>query len=286
MTTPTRRTFLKTAALAAVTTVWTARSWGRVIGANDAVRVAVVGLNGRGRNHLTSLRAVPGVRIAAICDVDTEVLDRVAALLAKDGLQPKKFTDVRELLASPEIDAITVATPNHWHSLMGIWACQAGKDVYVEKPVSHNIWEGRQLVAAAAQYNRVVQAGVQVRSGEGMQEAVAWVQAGQLGKITAARGFCYKRRQSIGRTTGPQPVPASVDYDLWSGPAPLTPTDVAALVDLAPTVVLENVHMPAGADLVEATGATKLDMTNFPGDDLDLGAVVTLNADLLIAGLG
>lgn len=223
MHTPTRRTFLRTVSLATVATVWTARSWGRVMGANSDVRVAVVGLNGRGRTHLTSLRAVPGVRIAAICDVDTEVLDRVAAALAKDGLHPEKFTDVRQLLASPDIDAITVATPNHWHSLMGIWACQAGKDVFVEKPVSHNIWEGRQLVAAAAKYHRVVQAGVQVRSGEGLQEAVAWIRSGQLGKITAARGLCYKRRQSIGLTRGPQPVPATVDYDLWTGPAALTP---------------------------------------------------------------
>jgi predicted dehydrogenase len=106
---------------------------------------------------------------------------------------------------------------------MGIWACQAGKDVYVEKPVSHNVWEGRQLVAAAQKYQRVVQAGTQIRSGEGLREAVAWIQSGALGKITASRGFCYKRRDSIGQTSGPQPVPPTIDYDLWSGPAPLIP---------------------------------------------------------------
>jgi predicted dehydrogenase len=222
MHTPSRRTFLKTAALGA-SALFTARSWAQVAGANGDVCVAVVGLNGRGRNHLTSLRAVPGVRIAAICDVDTAVLDRVAAELAKNGLTPEKFTDVRTLLASPDIDAITIATPNHWHSLMGIWACQAGKDVYVEKPISHNIWEGRQLVAAAGKYNRVVQAGTQIRSGDGLTEAVAWVRAGNLGKITASRGFCYKHRPSIGKTSSPQPVPATIDYDLWSGPAPLVP---------------------------------------------------------------
>ncbi len=219
MTMTSRRVFLKTATLATAATVLSARSWGQVIGANGDVRVAVVGLNGRGRNHLTSLRALTGVRIVAICDVDRAVLEKTAAELAKDGIMPEKFTDVRTLLASPAIDAITVATPNHWHSLMGIWACQAGKDVYVEKPVSHTIWEGRQLAAAAVKYNRVVQAGVQIRSGEGLQEAVHWVQAGNLGKITAARGFCYKRRKSIGKTTGPQPVPATVNYDLWLGPA-------------------------------------------------------------------
>ena len=218
-----RRTFLKTSTLAAAGVALSARSWGQVTGSNSDVRVAVVGLNGRGQNHLTSLRAVPGVRLAAICDVDSAVLDRTAAAHAKDGLTPKKFTDVRELLASSDLDAITIATPNHWHSLLGIWACQAGKDVYVEKPVSHNVWEGRQFVAAAKKYNRVVQAGVQIRSGDGLSEAVAWVHAGSIGKITAARGFCYKRRDSIGRTSGPQPVPASINYDLWSGPASLVP---------------------------------------------------------------
>ena len=218
MKNPSRRVFLKTTAMAAGV-VLTARSWAQVVGANSDIRVAVVGLNGRGRNHLTSLRAVPGVRIAAICDVDTEVLDKVAAELAKGGLTPEKFTDLRALLASPNIDAITIATPNHWHSLAGIWACQAGKDAFVEKPVSHNIWEGRQLVAAAAKYNRVVQSGVQIRSGAGLIEAVEWVRSGQLGKITVARGFCYKRRKSIGLSTGPHTPPPTVNYDLWLGPA-------------------------------------------------------------------
>ncbi|AOS43956.1 Inositol 2-dehydrogenase [Lacunisphaera limnophila] len=221
MKSPTRRDFLKTATLAAATTVWSARSWAQVAGANADVRVAVVGLNGRGRHHLTSLRAVAGVRIVAICDLDPAVLERTAAGLAQDGLTPVKYTDVRALLDSPDIDAITIATPNHWHALMGIWACQAGKDVFVEKPVSHTLWEGRQLVAAATKYNRVVQAGTQMRSGAGLHEAVAWVRAGHLGPITASRGFCYKRRKSIGRTTGPQAVPAGLNYDLWLGPAPV-----------------------------------------------------------------
>lgn len=219
---PSRRRFLQTAALGAAT-VLTTRAWARIAGANGDVRVAVVGLNGRGREHLRQLRALPGVRIAAICDVDTAVLARTADALAKDGLAPEKFTDVRRMLASPDVDAITIATPNHWHSLMGIWACQAGKDVFVEKPVSHNVWEGRQLAAAAAKYGRIVQAGMQVRSGEGVQEAVAWVRAGHLGRIKVARGLCYKRRKSIGRTAGPQPVPATVDYDQWLGPATVEP---------------------------------------------------------------
>jgi predicted dehydrogenase len=217
-----RRTFLKTSALAAAGTVLPARSWANVLGANDDIRVAVIGLNGRGMNHLSSLARIEGVRIVAICDPDTAVLDKAKAR-AKLGADVKTYTDTRELLASREVDAVTIATPNHWHALGAIWAVQNGKDVYVEKPVSHNVWEGRQLVNAAKKYNKIVQAGTQIRSGEGLREAVQWIQAGNLGKITVARGFCYKRRDSIGNTTGPQPIPATVNYDQWSGPAPLVP---------------------------------------------------------------
>ncbi len=216
-----RRSFLKTTALGLATTALSARSWAQIAGANGDIRVAVVGLNGRGANHLSSLAKIPGVRLVAICDVDLFVLEKTAAGLAKNGITPEKFTDIRQLLAMDGLDAVTIATPNHWHTLGAIWAMQAGKDVFVEKPVSHNIWEGRQLVAATAKYNRVVQAGTQIRSGEGLQEAVAWVRAGHLGKITAARGFCYKRRQSIGKTAKPTPIPATLNYDLWSGPAPV-----------------------------------------------------------------
>ena len=215
----TRRRFLHTSALAAAGAALPARSWARVLGANGDVRVAVIGLNGRGQNHVTSLAQIPGVRVAALCDVDTAVLDKAKATLGLAGV--KTYVDLRELFADPSIDAVTVATPNHWHSLAAIWAVQAGKDVYLEKPVSHNVWEGRQLVAAAAKSGRVVQAGTQIRSGEGLREAVEWVRAGHLGRITAARGFCYKRRDSIGRCGGPQKVPATIHYDLWSGPAPL-----------------------------------------------------------------
>jgi len=218
-----RRDFIKSSALAAAGAALSSCATAptaRIIGANEDVRVAVLGLNGRGKNHLTSLSKVSGVRVVALCDPDTAVLDRTAANL---GAGVKKYTDLRELFAAQDIDAVTIATPNHWHALAGIWAMQAGKDVYVEKPVSHNVWEGRQLVAAAKKYNRVVQAGTQIRSGAGLQEAVAWVQAGNLGKITASRGFCYKRRNSIGKTTGEQPLPATVNYDVWSGPAPMVP---------------------------------------------------------------
>ena len=218
-----RRKFLKTSALAAGAVALSPRSWAQVAGANGDVRVAVLGLNGRGKNHVASLSNIKGVRIVALCDPDTAVLEKAKTLEGIDAASVKTYTDLRELFASPDLDAVTIATPNHWHSLAAIWACQAGKDVYVEKPVSHNVWEGRQLVAAAKKYNRVVQAGVQIRSGEGLRKAVEWVRAGNLGKIIASRGFCYKRRDSIGKTSGPQPVPASINYDLWTGPAPLLP---------------------------------------------------------------
>lgn len=217
-----RRSFLQRSLLAsAAASAWSAKSWAQVAGANGDIRVVVVGLNGRGRGHVEHLMPLSGVRVVGICDVDTAVLDRTEAWFTTQGWPvAKRYTDLRAVLNDPNVDAVTVATPNHWHSLAGIWACDAGKDVYMEKPVSHNVWEGRQLAAAAAKYNRVMQAGTQIRSGEGLQEAVAWVQAGELGRITAARGFCYKRRTSIGLTTGPQPVPESVNFDQWLGPAP------------------------------------------------------------------
>ncbi len=218
-----RRAFLQTSALAAGAAAFSARSWAQVAGANGDIRVAVLGLNGRGRNHVTSLLALKGVRLVALCDPDTAVLDRAKQSVGEKGASIKTYTDLRELFTSADIDAVTIATPNHWHALAAIWAMQAGKDVYLEKPVSHEIWEGRQVVAAAKKYNRIVQAGTQIRSGEGLQEAVAWIRAGHLGKVTASRGFCYKRRDSIGKTEGEQPLPTTVNYDLWSGPAPVVP---------------------------------------------------------------
>jgi len=214
-----RRTFLKSSALAVAGATLPARAWGQVLGSNSDLRVAVIGLNGRGRNHLQSLARVQGVRVVALCDVDTAVLDKVKPTV--NGGDVKTYTDLRKLFDDKDVDAVTIATPNHWHSLAAIWALQAGKDVYVEKPVSHEIWEGRQLVNAAKKYNRVVQAGMQIRSGEGLQEAVQYVRSGALGKITASRGFCYKRRDSLGLCGGPQKVPSTIDYNLWSGPAPL-----------------------------------------------------------------
>ena len=204
----------------------------RVRGANEDIRMAVIGFNSRGQDHLKGLqdsqrRAGGGVvrRGQRGAGPRGEEISRIA----DQTVTGYSSQDIRKLLENKDIDAITIATPNHWHSLAAIWAIQSGKDVYVEKPVSHNLWEGRQLVNAARKYGRIVQAGTQCRSSTGLAEAVQWVQAGNLGKIKLARGLCYKRRESIGKTTGPQPVPESVNYDLWTGPAPMEPLRRAKL---------------------------------------------------------
>jgi hypothetical protein len=148
-------------------------------------------------------------------------LAREAKKLGDASKPVETYTDVRKLLASREIDAISTATPNHWHALVSFWACQAGKDVYVEKPVSHNVWEGRKIVEAARKYNRIVQTGTQSRSSAALREGLAWVQQGNLGKIS--RGLCYKTEAEHRQSDAPQPVPASIDYDLWCCPAPKGP---------------------------------------------------------------
>src|SRR6202158_3626373 len=147
----------------------------RVFGANDRVRVAVCGLRSRGKDHVDAFSRVPNVEIAALCDVDDSVLNKRRAEV---GGSPRTFTDVRRLLEDQSLDAISIATPNHWHALMAIWACQAGKDVYVEKPCSHNMWEGRQLVRAAEKYRRIVQHGTQSRSARAQIEAIDHLQKG------------------------------------------------------------------------------------------------------------
>jgi predicted dehydrogenase len=224
MKTPiTRRSFLKQAAFAASAISLSARSWSQVPGANQDVRVAVIGFNGRGKEHIKEWRKLSGVRLTALCDVDRDVLDAGVKHCGENGLTVAAYTDIRKLLDAKNIDAISIATPNHWHALAAVWGMQSGRDVYVEKPVSYDFWEGEQLIAAALRYGKIVQAGTQSRSSQGIQQAVEWVNSGALGNILAARGICYKRRPSIGTTEGPQGVPATVDYDLWCGPAPLTP---------------------------------------------------------------
>jgi predicted dehydrogenase len=221
MTRLTRRAFVQTAVAAGAS--WTARSWARVPGANGDLRVAVVGLNGKGKDHVTAFRGIPGVRVVALCDVDRAVLEQNAEAARALGEQPKTFESYRDLLAQPDIDVVSIVTPNHQHTLQAIWALQAGKDVFLEKPVCHDLWEGRQLVLAANRYRQIIQAGMQNRSSPAIAGALAWQRAGHIGKVTAARALCFKRRESIGKTSGPQPVPSSVNYDLWLGPLPPGP---------------------------------------------------------------
>ena len=189
----------------------------------EELRVAVVGIRSRGRSHIDGFQRLPGVRVVALCDVDQSFLDREAAKFSQRGEQVETVTDVRKLLERKDIHALSIATPNHWHALLTVWACQAGKDVYVEKPVSHNVWEGRQMVRAARKYGRIVQTGTQSRSSHAIADAIKWLHAGNLGKIELATGLCYKPRQSIGKVQGPTPVPGSINYDLWCGPAPKGP---------------------------------------------------------------
>lgn len=215
----TRRGFLKSSLAVTAGLSLPAKVWSQVSGANSDIRVAVVGFGSRGGSHISAFSGMKGVRLAALCDCDSHILDGAVKRQADKGNKVEAYTDVRKLLENKDIDAISTATPNHWHSLITIWSCQAGKDVYVEKPVSHNVFEGRQCVEAARKYNRIVQAGTQSRSNGAQREAFAWVREGNLGKIKIARGLCYKRRPTIGKVDGPQPIPANIDYDLWCGPA-------------------------------------------------------------------
>ncbi len=193
-------------------------------GANNEVRVAVAGIHNQGNGHIERFQSVEGVQIVALCDPDSQVLaQRVKEFESKYGKSVQGYADVRDVLDRKDIDALVIAAPNHWHSLMAIWACQAGKDVYVEKPVSHCVWEGRKMVEAAHKYNRVVQAGTQQRSCPAVQEVARDVQSGKYGKVLWIHCSKLGSRDPIGKVTTPQSVPSNIDYNLWAGPAPMTP---------------------------------------------------------------
>jgi predicted dehydrogenase len=215
-----RRSFLMQAACASSL---------RVLGANSDIRVAVAGFHGHGRTHIRNYLKMPGVRLVALCDADQAVLNREVGNLKKAGHEVAAYQDIRKLLDRKDIDAVSTATPNHWHALLTIWACQAGKDVCVEKPASHNIWEGRKMVEAARKYNRIVQADLDSRSRTANDRAFAFLQSGALGKIKLVRGFNYKYRPSIGKVPGKGHIPETLDYDLWCGPAKKGPIDRAEL---------------------------------------------------------
>ncbi|MBI3698372.1 MAG: Gfo/Idh/MocA family oxidoreductase [Acidobacteria bacterium] len=207
-----RRAFLLTSAAAL-----------QVRGANDRINVAVIGVGGRGTGHVREYCRLPLARVAAVCDVDQAQTERAVALAEKaQGTKPKAYTDMRKLFDDKDIDAVSIATPNHWHSLSTIWACQAGKDVYVEKPASYNVFEGERMTAAASRYNRIVQVGMQSRSIPHKKRAIELLRQGAIGKVYMAKGMCFKRRPTIGHKPD-GPVPAGVDWDLFLGPAPMRP---------------------------------------------------------------
>ncbi len=217
-----RRTVLKVAAASSVFPLFTisgTKASARVIGANDTIRVAIAGINGRGTAHIDGFAGAKNVEVAYLVDPDTRIYaNRTKLVEAKGGNTPKCIQDVRQALDDKTIDAISIATPNHWHSLMTIWGCQAGKDVYVEKPISHNVFEGRQCVKAAEKYGRIVQHGTQNRSSQGKANEIAAVHSGKYGELLVSKGYCCKPRWSIG-TKGPGTPPENFDYNLWLGPA-------------------------------------------------------------------
>jgi predicted dehydrogenase len=219
-----RRNFIKsTLASAATITIAGTKSSGRVLGANETVRVGVAGLNGRGGAHVGAYAAMPHVQIVYLIDPDTRTFGpRTRQAQQGGGPAPRTVQDVRRALEDRNLDAISIATPNHWHALMTIWACQAGKDVYVEKPCSHNPHEGKVAVEMAQRHNRIVQHGTQSRSSTQWATVVEVIRSGELGRLQVARALCYKRRRSIGVRPNGTP-PAEVDFNLWLGPAPTQP---------------------------------------------------------------
>ena len=218
-----RRTFIKTAAAASLF------PYAHAMGANNDLRIAIVGVGsttkggGRGKADAREFRKIPGVRIVALCDPDHANLDPEVAQFKKWNENVEAYTDIRKLLENKDIDAISITAPNHWHSLAAIWGCQAGKDVFLQKPASHNIFEGRKMIEAAQKYGRMLLVTNKSRSPNGIREAIAYAREGNLGKITLIYGVSYAARGSIGKVARPQPIPSSIDYDLWSGPAPVEP---------------------------------------------------------------
>ena len=190
---------------------------------SERVGLAIIGLHGRGIDHLDAYTFDDRLAIIALCDVDAATFGKAQRTLAERGRPAaRQYSDLRKLLEDKAVQAVSIAVPNHWHALAGIWAMQAGKDVYIEKPVSHVFSEGRRLEEARLKYGRVCQAGTQSRSNAAYRQAIQYVHDGSIGKVTLARGLCYKRRKSIGHFED-APVPPGVDYDLWLGPAPKRP---------------------------------------------------------------
>lgn len=216
----TRRQFLHRSAAASAAVAFPMVASSRVLGANDEIRLAVIGLGVRGGAHIDGFGKLPGVRLAAICDPDRERIGtRAKQIEARHQYKPEQVADVRQLMDMKCFDAVSVATMQYWHALPTIWACQTGRDVYCEKPLAHFIWEGRQMVNAARKYDRLVQVGTQNRSNKGYVALAAWLKEGHLGKIRYATCFANKPRRSIGKRSEPLPIPETLDYELWCGSA-------------------------------------------------------------------
>ncbi len=208
----TRRFFLGAATAAAATRVW---------GANEKINVAIVGLGGRGSNHLSIYSRLPEARVAAICDINQAARERAQGFLQKNNVEKAtEFEDMRQAFADPKIEAVSIATPNHWHALAAIWAMKAGKDVYGEKPACYNIYEGQRMVQVARETKRMLQIGSQHRSTPFKMKAMEALQGGLIGKVYMAKGLCFKRRASIGHKPD-SPTPPGVNWDLFRGPAPM-----------------------------------------------------------------
>jgi predicted dehydrogenase len=225
-----RRNFIKYCfGTAVVGSALSATSYSKVQGANDAIRLAIIGcgskvlIGGQGRKDMRTCRKIPGVRIAALCDVDSVNLGYAVEDCSQNNEKPETFHDVRKLLEREDIDAVWVTTPNHWHALVCIWAAQAGKHFFVQKPVSHSIFEGRQMVEAARKYDRIGCSTTNTRSLNGFTEAIEFAKSGHLGKPLYIHALRFGARNSIGKVTEPTPIPASIDYNLWSGPALIKP---------------------------------------------------------------
>ncbi len=195
----------------------------RLMAASDQVNVAIIGVGGRGRNMFNDFRFVPGARISHLCDADQASLEKALAVIEKNGMpKPQTVTDMRRLFDDKTVDAVSIATPDHWHAPAAILACDAGKDVYVEKPPSHNIREGRLIIDAARRNNRIVQVGTQSRSRPSTLKAIELVKSGKIGKVLMAKAWDVQLRDHIGHKED-SPVPPGVDYETWLGPAPWIP---------------------------------------------------------------
>ena len=227
MSRQTRRTFLKKAAasagIASGIVIAGTKASGNVLGANDKVRLGVAGIHGRGGSHIGAFAPMDDVDVTYLIDPDSNLFEgKSGQVKSKGGNTPECVQDIRRALDDDNLDAVSVATCNHWHALITFWACQAKKDVYVEKPCSHNVFEGRQCVKAAEKYGCIVQHGTQSRSSGGWAKTVAAVASGKFGKLLVAKAYASKPRWSIGFKEIKQP-PSTLDYNLWLGPAPELP---------------------------------------------------------------